>query len=152
MARVREHGLLHFPGAYFKGTLSLGLPPLNSSLLPDPAEGPSILPFPPWPSSETRGEHSPCRELPPPLLPVCLPAALWAAAPPRPGAGVVWRVQVMGENVEEPRVWEHLETKEISLSAAFSAWTFLFYEIRRTVGCVDKSEARERAWHMGGAV
>ena len=62
---------------------------------------------------------------------------------------MVWRVQVMGENVEEPRVREHLEAKEISLSVAFSAWTFLFYEIRRTVGCVDKSEAREQSLARG---
>lgn len=110
---MREDGFLHFPGAYnFKGTLNLGLSPLNSSLLPDPAEGPSVLPPTPWPSSENQGEHSPCRELPPPLLPVCLP--------PRPGAGMVWRMQEMREKVEVPRVPERLEAKEISLSTAFS--------------------------------
>lgn len=51
-------------------------------------------------------------------------------------------MQVTGEKVELPRVREHLEAKEISLSTAFSVWTFLSYEIRRIV--LIKVEAREQ--------
>lgn len=58
----------------------------------------------------------------------------------------------MEEKVELPRAREHLEVKEISLSGAFSVWTFLSYQIRRIVGCVGKGRPENSAWRVGGAV
>ena len=57
----------------------------------------------------------------------------------------------MEERVELLRVREHLEEKEISLSAAFSVWT-LSYQIRRIVGRVEKGRPENSAWHVGGTV